>query len=102
MATTSAGVFVDRAIAWVRSAYPEGVPTADRMGLIRVLGERLTQEEMDELVRVLPDVIGYGPVAESATAKDLRSRFAANVTPIDRYRVAGRLAAGGWPLADIA
>ncbi len=102
MATVSAGVFVERAIAWVRSAYPDGVPTADRMGLIRVLNERLTQDEMDALTAVLPDVIGYGPVAESADAKDLRARFAANVTPIDRYRVAGRLAAGGWPLADIA
>lgn len=103
MATLSPGVFVERAIGWVRSAYPEGVPTADRMGLIRVLNERLTQEEMDALVRALPDVIGYGPdQQESRRAKDLRARFAANVTPIDRYRVAGRLAAGGWPLADIA
>ncbi len=99
---TASGVPVQRAIAWVRSAYPDGVPAGDRMGLIRVLSERLTQEEMDTLVQALPDVIGYGTVRETRKARNLRRRFAANVTPIDRYRVAGRLAAGGWPLADTA
>ncbi len=100
MTTTSSEAFVQRAIAWVRSAYPDGVPTSDRMGLIRVLNERLTPQEMDTLVRALPDVNGYGNVKETRKAKNLRKRFAASVTPIDRYRVAARLAAGGWPLAD--
>ncbi len=101
MATMSPGVFVERTVAWVRSAYPDGVPSADRRGLIDVLGERLTSDELDLVVRLLPEIVGDGQVADDAPVPALGEAEYAAVTSLDRYRVAGRLAAGGWPLAEV-
>ncbi len=102
MATMSPGVFVERTVAWVRSAYPEGVPSTDRLGLIEVLGERLTFDELNVVVRLIPELLGDGQVADSNAVRALRDGEVDAVTSLDRYRVAGRLAAGGWPLAEVA
>jgi len=100
MTSISPGVFVERALMWVRSAYPEGVPGADRAGLMCVLGERLTLDELDSLMTAMPEMAGDMPMPTTGTAR--RMTHADNVTSIDMYRVAGRLAAAGWPLAEVA
>lgn len=102
MNSISPGVFVERALAWVRSAYPDGVPSADRPGLMCVLGERLTADELDSMMTVMPEMADGMTEMDVAMVATVPESAADNVTSLDLHRVAGRLASAGWPLAEVA
>ncbi len=102
MPSTYQGVFVERALAWVRSAYPDGVPNTDRPGLMCVLGERLTAEEMGSLMTAMPEMATDMSPPDEVMLTIVTESPPDNVASIDRYRVAGRLASAGWPLAEVA
>ncbi|HQR26321.1 MAG TPA: DUF3349 domain-containing protein [Nocardioides sp.] len=72
---------LDRVLGWVRAAYPDGVPPEDHAALLRVLDEHLSGDQL------------------AAVATLLGSR-PAPTAPEDVARVAARLVAAGWPLAD--
>ncbi len=99
MNAISPGVFVERALAWVRSAYPDGVPSTDQPGLICVLSQRLTADELDSMMMVMPEMADATSDMDMAMVPESAS---GNVTSLDMYRVAGRLASAGWPLAEVA
>lgn len=101
MTSTSPGVFVERALSWVRAAYPDGVPSADRSGLLRVLGARLTADELESLMVAMAPTLGVPP-DEVTMATTGSGAGMDNVASMDMYRVAGRLASAGWPLAEVA
>jgi hypothetical protein len=87
-------------IGWLRAGYPEGVPAIDYLPLFALLGSQLTDDE----VRAIADEL-------AASSSDLNSaeaiRAAINAVTrqrpldVDIARVRARLAAGGWPLANV-
>ncbi|MGK8485511.1 DUF3349 domain-containing protein [Nocardia asiatica] len=89
-----------KVVGWLRSGYPQGVPRSDYVALLAVLHRHLTDYEVvaiaEELVASNPDSrIGRAEIEQAIV------RFAME-QPDERdvARVASRLAAGGWPLAD--
>ncbi|WP_280497873.1 DUF3349 domain-containing protein [Nocardia asiatica] len=89
-----------KVVGWLRAGYPQGVPQSDYVALFAVLHRHLTDYEVvaiaEELVASNPDSrIGRAEIEQAIV------RFAME-QPDERdvARVASRLAAGGWPLAD--
>lgn len=91
-------------IAWLRAGYPQGVPREDYVALFAVLHRRLTEFEVRKIAdRLAADKDGAAP---DGTID--RAEIEAAITNLakeqpgedDVARVASRLAAGGWPLAD--
>ncbi|MEI2712462.1 MAG: DUF3349 domain-containing protein [Nocardioides sp.] len=72
---------VERVMVWIAGAYPDGVPKADRAGLVGVLRNMLDGEELAEVAR------GWNLHVDEAASKS------------EVARVGGVLVAGGWPLA---
>lgn len=70
----------DRVMGWVRAAYPDGVPAEDRNGLLAVLDNHLSGDQV-------------------ASVASLMGGDKQTATPEEVARVSGRLLAGGWPLA---
>lgn len=75
-------VVLDRALGWVRVAYPDGVPAEDHPALLALLTEHLSGDQV------------------AAVATLLSARVDVPATPEATARVAARLVAGGWPLAS--
>lgn len=90
---------ISTVLGWLRGGYPEGVPPKDYFPLLAVLGRKLSNAEIREVVDAL--------IAEASTpieVDEIESTIArlTSEAPLDEdvRRVAVRLAAGGWPLAD--
>jgi hypothetical protein len=91
--------FLDKVVTWLRAGYPSGVPDVDYVPLFAILGYHLSTEEVNEVADALA-------AAEGPTSADnIKQAIAAlsNNKPLesDIDRVRARLAAGGWPLADL-
>jgi hypothetical protein len=74
---------LDRVMRWVRAAYPDGVPREDHAGLLHVLDDHLSGDQLAAVATLL------GTKETIADSEDV-------------VRVASRLVAGGWPLASPA
>lgn len=89
-----------RIVSWLRAGYPQGVPQSDYVALLAVLHRHLTDYEVaaiaEELTASSPETgITHAEIQQAI------ARFAKEQPDDDDIaRVASRLAAGGWPLAD--
>jgi hypothetical protein len=91
--------FLDKVVGWLRAGYPTGVPEHDYVPLFAILGYHLSEVELAEVAGELE------ASTDPATADAIKKAIAAvtNTKPLesDIDRVRSRLAAGGWPLADL-
>ena len=91
---------LEKIIGWLRAGYPAGVPDVDYVPLFALLGYHLSNEEVAAIARELE------ASSDPATADAIKKSIAAvtNTKPLesDIDRVRARLAAGGWPLADLS
>lgn len=102
----SVSAFCASVLRWLRAGYPEGVPGPDRMPLLALLRNTpLTEEQIRQVVR---DITAEGSPAtvDGVIERDEIAEFISEVTHYDAgpeniARVAGVLAAAGWPLAGI-
>ncbi len=85
-------------VDFLRIGYPEGVPQQDYIPLLALLRRQLSDEEVRLVVTTClsegdPDVESIDRAITAVT----------NEPPLqsDVARVAGRLAAAGWPLASL-
>ncbi|KAA1250940.1 DUF3349 domain-containing protein [Mycobacterium simiae] len=98
--------FLRSVIRWLQVGYPNGVPGPDRVALLALLRSTpLTEEQIKEVVRNLT-AEGSPAIADGVINRDEIAEFISNVThhdagPENIQRVAGILAAAGWPLAGI-
>lgn len=89
--------FLASIIDWLRAGYPEGVPEHDYVPLFALLSRKLTGDEVATVAAQLTTDGRHSPEAVHAAIVAVT-----NQTPSDGElaRVAARLAAGGWPLAE--
>jgi hypothetical protein len=90
-------------IDWLRAGYPSGVPGPDRVPLLALLRDTpLTDDDIKQVVKEISahesEVLNDGVLDYDEIEK-----FIENVThhdggPENVRRVAGKLAAAGWPL----
>jgi Protein of unknown function (DUF3349) len=91
---------------WLRAGYPEGVRGADRVPLLALLRSTpLTEDQIKEVVRNLT-ADDSPALADGEIDEDEIEAFIGHVThhdagPENVKRVAAKLAAAGWPLADV-
>jgi hypothetical protein len=92
--------FLERVIAWLRAGYPAGVPDVDYVPLFALLGYHLSNDEVTAIAAELE--ASSGPASADAIKKAITA--VTNTKPLesDIDRVRARLAAGGWPLADLS
>ena len=85
-------------VDFLRIGYPEGVPQQDYIPLLALLRRQLTDEELREVVASLA-----GEANPDQAAIDRAITEVTKESPLqsDVARVAGRLAAAGWPLAAL-
>ncbi|GAA4806674.1 DUF3349 domain-containing protein [Tomitella cavernea] len=84
---------------WLRAGYPEGVPPKDYFPLLAVLQRKLTDDEIREVVDALIEDVET-PIEVSEIEDTIVRLTSESPLEDDVKRVAVRLAAGGWPLAD--
>jgi hypothetical protein len=91
--------FLARIVDWLRAGYPEGVPQHDYIPLFALLGSQLTNDE----VTLIGDELAFSADPESAESIKKAIVAVTSTTPNDSdvARVRSRLAAGGWPLANV-
>ena len=91
--------FLDKIIGWLRAGYPTGVPEVDYVPLFAILGYHLSNDE----VAAIADELAASTDPSSADAIKQAITAVTNTKPLesDIDRVRARLAAGGWPLADL-
>ena len=91
--------FLEKVITWLRAGYPNGVPDVDYVPLFALLGYHLSNDEVTAIADELESS------TDPASADQIKQAITAvtNTKPLesDIDRVRSRLAAGGWPLADI-
>lgn len=98
--------FFRSVLRWLQVGYPEGVPGPDRVALLSLLRSTpLTEEQIGEVVRHFTEN-GSPAVADRVIDRDEIAEFISEVThhdagPENIQRVAGILAAAGWPLAGV-
>jgi hypothetical protein len=94
--------FVVRAVDWLRQGYPTGVPKQDYVVLLGLLQRKLTEEEVRTIAQDLADnaILNDEPVTAEDIEEMIHDAVLKPASPEDVARVSGRLAAGGWPLAD--
>ena len=94
--------FVVRAVDWLRQGYPTGVPRQDYVVLLGLLQRKLTEEEVRSVAQELADnaILNDEPVTHDDIEQMIHDSVLKPASPEDVARVSGRLAAGGWPLAD--
>lgn len=91
--------FLEKIIGWLRAGYPTGVPEVDYVPLFAILGYHLSNDE----VAAIADELTASSDPSSADAIKQAITAVTNTKPLesDIDRVRARLAAGGWPLADL-
>lgn len=93
-------------VQWLQVGYPNGVPGPDRVPLLALLRSTpLTEEQIRQVVRDIT-AEGSAATANGVINRDEIAEFITGVThhdagPENIQRVAGTLAAAGWPLAGI-
>jgi hypothetical protein len=92
--------FLEKIIGWLRAGYPAGVPDVDYVPLFAILGYHLSNEEVAAVATELE--ASSDPASADAIKKAITAMT--NTKPLDSDidRVRARLAAGGWPLADLS
>jgi hypothetical protein len=99
--------FFRSVVRWLTAGYPEGVPGPDRVPLLALLRSTpLTEEQVKEVVRHVTSEEGSPATVDHAIDRDEIAEFISDMTHYDAgpeniARVAGTLAAAGWPLAAI-
>jgi hypothetical protein len=90
---------LNKIVGWLRAGYPEGVPSVDYIPLFALLGSQLTDSEVKEIAEEL------ATEADPGSAQAIRDAIAAvthhQANEADVNRVRSKLAAGGWPLANL-
>jgi hypothetical protein len=86
---------------WLRKGYPQGVPPKDYFPLLALLKKRLSDAEVDA---VIADLESSGVLVPDRAALAQAIERVAHQEPDDEdvALVAARLAAAGWPLAEVA
>lgn len=98
--------FVSSVLSWLRAGYPDGVPGPDRVPLLALLRSTpLTGDQVAEVVRNIT-AVGSKALADREISDDEVAEFISDMTHYDAgpenvRRVAGTLAAAGWPLAGV-
>lgn len=98
--------FFSSVLHWLQAGYPDGVPGPDRVPLLALLRSTpLTEDEIRQVVHNLT-APGSKALADGEIGDDEIAEFIADMTHYDAgpenvRRVAGTLAAAGWPLAGI-
>ena len=92
---------------WLRAGYPDGVPGPDQVPLLALLrATPLTEEQVQEVVRNIAEVAAPADIEEPITRDDIEASISEvtnhDAGPENTARVAAKLAAAGWPLADLA
>ncbi|WP_169813515.1 DUF3349 domain-containing protein [Nocardia vaccinii] len=86
-----------RIVAWLRAGYPQGVPTQDYVPLLAVLGRRLSEEEIGQVVDQL--IVQGALPADRVDAGVAITRHTHELpSESDLARVRDRLRSGGWPV----
>jgi len=86
---------------WLRAGYPEGIPAKDHFALLAVLGRRLTDEEIGQIVELSIATAHEHPdrhVDYDALKGIIAGVIHEEPTEEDVCRVTERLVAGGWPV----
>jgi Protein of unknown function (DUF3349) len=99
MTTVALPPFLDRVVGWLRAGYPTGVPEHDYIPLFAILGYHLSEEEVAAIADELES--SSDPASADAIKKAITAMTNTKPLESDIDRVRARLAAGGWPLADI-
>jgi hypothetical protein len=90
---------LSKIVGWLRAGYPDGVPSVDYIPLFALLGSQLTDSEVKEIAEELANE------ADPASAQAIRDAISAvthhQANDADVNRVRSKLAAGGWPLANL-
>ncbi|MGH3634622.1 DUF3349 domain-containing protein [Mycobacterium sp.] len=103
MATTS---FLSSVLRWLQAGYPDGVPGPDRVPLLALLRNTpLTEDQVVEVVHNLTatdsKALEDGEIGDDEIAQFISDMTQYDAGPANIRRVAGTLAAAGWPLAGI-
>ncbi|MGY1898199.1 MULTISPECIES: DUF3349 domain-containing protein [Nocardia] len=91
---------LDAVLRWLRAGYPQAIPREDYVALFAVLHRKLTDTEVETLALQLADGAGDGGVDRGEIERAIAELAFEQPGPDDVARVASRLAADGWPLAD--
>lgn len=91
--------FLEKIIGWLRAGYPTGVPDVDYVPLFALLGYHLTNDEVTAIAEELES--SSDPASADAIKKAITAMTNTKPLESDIDRVRARLAAGGWPLAEI-
>ena len=101
--TETSSTFAARVLHWLRAGYPGGIPQQDYVVLLGLLKRKLTDTEVHQISSELAELAFTG---QEITTADIEQMI--NETTLDSpsdediARVSAKLAAGGWPLANIA
>ena len=97
--TTSLGQSV---LDWLRAGYPEGIPPQDYAPILGVLRRRLTSEEIQGIAEGLAaqSLATVEPITRDHIETMIEETVYQRASDADVARVADRLAATGWTLAD--
>lgn len=102
---TTASLFTS-ILRWLQVGYPDGVPGPDRVPLLALLRSTpLTEQQVRQVVHNITSP-GSAALADGEISHDEIAEFISDVTAYDAgpeniARVAGKLAAAGWPLAGV-
>ncbi|GLY30019.1 DUF3349 domain-containing protein [Kineosporia sp. NBRC 101731] len=92
---------VNRVVSWLRAGYPSGVPQQDYVALLGLLRRKLTETEVHQIAADLSMQAELGVEITSGDVERMIGDATLDTASAqDIARVSGRLAAGGWPLAD--
>ena len=91
---------VQRALAWLRAGYPDGIPSTDYVPILALLRRRLNDDEVREVADALisHDIEEDGVVSR-VEAQVLMTKILGELpSDEDLHRVEARLAESGWNL----
>lgn len=91
---------VQRALAWLRAGYPDGIPETDYVPILALLRRRLNDDEVREVADALiAHDIEQDGVASRVDARVLMTKILGELpSDDDLRRVEARLAESGWNL----
>ncbi|MFT4230268.1 MAG: DUF3349 domain-containing protein [Microbacterium sp.] len=91
---------VQRALAWLRAGYPDGVPEADYVPILALLRRRLDDDQVREVADALiAQDIAQDGIVSRVDAQVLMMKVLGELpTDHDLRRVEARLAESGWNL----
>lgn len=89
--------WLERAVSWLRSGYPDGVPDQDYIPLVALLRRRLTDDEIADLGKELVHR-GIVPADRIDVAVAMLKRTNELPSETELQRVRARLHEGGWPV----